>query len=393
MNSFTFYMPTEILFGRGAEEKTASAVQKHGGRRVLIVFGGGSVKKSGLLDRVERGLETAGVLFAEFGGAQPNPLLSHARDGVRAAAKFGADFILAIGGGSAIDTAKAIAHGAANLDIDLWDFWSGKRPVERSLPVGVVLTIAAAGSETSNSAVLTNEETGKKCGVNTEFNRPAFAIMNPELTYTLPRQQLACGIADIMMHTLDRYFTHETGNSFTDRVAEALLKNVVRYAKAAMTNHRDYEAMSELMWCGSVSHSGFTSLGRTMDFGVHKLAHELSGRFDVTHGAALTAMWGAWARYVYGDAPERFAQYAENVWDISIGTVEERARAGIRETEDFWRGLGLPLSLGELGVGVQDEEALAYLADMCTDRGNKTVGVFHPIDRETALAIYRLANH
>lgn len=393
MHSFTFCMPTEIIFGQGAEEKTAEAVKRHGGRRALIVFGGGSVKKSGLLARVERGLLAADILFNEFGGAQPNPLLSHAREGVRAAAKFGADFILALGGGSAIDTAKAIAHGAANLDIDLWDFWSGKRSVERSLPVGVVLTIAAAGSETSNSAVLTNEETGKKCGVNTSFNRPAFAIMNPELTYTLPRQQLACGIADIMMHTLDRYFTHETGNAFTDRAAEALLKNVVHYARIAMTNHRDYEAMSELMWCGSVSHSGFTSLGREMDFGVHKLAHELSGRFDVTHGAALTAMWGAWARYVYGDAPERFAQYAEKVWNISVGTVEERARAGIRETEDFWRSLGLPLSFGELGIGMQDDEELAYLADMCTDQGKKTVGVFHPIDREAALAIYRLANH
>ena len=393
MHSFTFCMPTEIIFGQGAEEKTAEAVKRHGGRRALIVFGGGSVKKSGLLARVERGLLAADILFNEFGGAQPNPLLSHAREGVRAAAKFGADFILALGGGSAIDTAKAIAHGAANLDIDLWDFWSGKRSVERSLPVGVVLTIAAAGSETSNSAVLTNEETGKKCGVNTSFNRPAFAIMNPELTYTLPRQQLACGIADIMMHTLDRYFTHERGYAFKDRAAEALLKNVVHYARIAMTNHRDYEAMSELMWCGSVSHSGFTSLGREMDFGVHKLAHELSGRFDVTHGAALTAMWGAWARYVYGDAPERFAQYAEKVWNISVGTVEERARAGIRETEDFWRSLGLPLSFGELGVGMQDDEELAYLADMCTDQGKKTVGVFHPIDREAALAIYRLANH
>ena len=393
MNRFTFYMPTELIFGKGAEEKTAEAVKKHGGKRALIVFGEGSVKKSGLLDRIERDLQAADILFLEFGGAQPNPLLSHAREGVRAAAKFGADFILAVGGGSAIDTAKAIAHGAANLDIDLWAFWSGARQVERSLPVGVVLTIAAAGSETSSSAVLTNGETGQKCGVNTSFNRPAFAIMNPELTYTLPRQQLACGITDIMMHTLDRYFTHETGNAFTDRVAEALLKNVVHYARIAMTNHRDYEAMSELMWCGSVSHSGFTSLGRTMDFGVHKLAHELSGRFDVTHGAALTAMWGAWARYVYEDAPERFAKYAEMVWNVSVGTVEERARAGIRETEDFWRSLGLPLSLGELGVGVQGDEELAYLADMCTDKGHKTVGVFHPIDRETALAIYRLANH
>ena len=393
MNSFTFYTPTEIIFGKGAEKQTAKAVKKHDGQRVLLVFGGGSVKKSGLLDRIERNFQKEGIAFEEFGGVQPNPLMSHARAGVRAAAKFGADFILGVGGGSAIDTAKAIAHGAANLDIDIAEFWSGKRAVERSLPVGAVLTIAAAGSETSNSAVLTNEETGKKGGINTDFNRPVFAIMNPELTYTLPRQQLACGIADIMMHTLDRYFTHETGNAFTDRVAEALLKNVVHYARLAMTNHRDYEAMSELMWCGSVSHNGFTGLGRTMDFGVHKLGHELSARFDVTHGASLTAMWGAWARYVYEDAPERFAQYAEKVWDVCVGTVEERARAGIRETENFWRSLGLPLSLDELGVGVQDEEELACLADMCTDKGKKTVGVFHPIDRETALAIYRLANH
>jgi len=393
MNRFTFYTPTEIIFGKGVETETANAVKKHGGRRVLVVYGGGSVKKSGLLDRVEENLRAADIAFEEFGGAQPNPLLSHARDGVRAAAKFGADLILAIGGGSVIDTAKAIAHGAANLDIDIWEFWSGRRPVERSLPVGVVLTIAAAGSETSNSAVLTNAETGKKCGINTDFNRPAFAIMNPELTYTLPRRELACGIADIMMHTLDRYFTHETGNHFTDRVAEALLKNVVVYAKKAMANHRDYEAMSELMWCGSVSHNGFTSLGRTMDFGVHKLGHELSGKFGVTHGASLTAMWGSWARYVLPDAPERFAQYAENVWGVTVGTTMERARAGIRETEEFWQSLGLPLCFTELGIGVQDEDGLAYLADMCTDFGKKTVAFFHPIDRETALAIYRLANH
>ncbi len=393
MNRFTFYTPTEIIFGKGVETETANAVKKHGGRRVLVVYGGGSVKKSGLLDRVEENLRAADIAFEEFGGAQPNPLLSHARDGVRAAAKFGADLILAIGGGSVIDTAKAIAHGAANLDIDIWEFWSGRRSVERSLPVGVVLTIAAAGSETSNSAVLTNAETGKKCGINTDFNRPAFAIMNPELTYTLPRRELACGIADIMMHTLDRYFTHETGNHFTDRVAEALLKNVVVYAKKAMANHRDYEAMSELMWCGSVSHNGFTSLGRTMDFGVHKLGHELSGKFGVTHGASLTAMWGSWARYVLPDAPERFAQYAENVWGVTVGTTMERARAGIRETEEFWQSLGLPLCFTELGIGVQDEDGLAYLADMCTDFGKKTVAFFHPIDRETALAIYRLANH
>ncbi|MBQ9377882.1 MAG: iron-containing alcohol dehydrogenase [Schwartzia sp.] len=393
MNSFTFCLPTEIIFGRGAEKETAAAAGRHGGRRVLLVFGGSSAKKSGLLDRIEEGLRAEGILFEEFGGAQPNPTLSHAREGVRRAAKFGADLILAVGGGSVIDTAKAIAHGAANLDIDIWEFWSGVKPVERTLPVGVVLTISAAGSETSDSAVLTNEETGKKAGINTPFNRPAFAVMDPELTYSLPRAQLAAGIADIMMHTLDRYMTKETGNAFTDRVAEALMKNVVRYAKVAMTNHRDYEAMSELMWCGSFSHAGYTSLGRARDFSVHKLGHELSGKYGVTHGESLTTMWPAWARYVYPDAPERFAQYAENVWGVCVGTTEERARAGIRETEEFWHGLGLPLSFRELGIGVLDETALEALADMCTNGGKATVGVFHPMNREEVLAVYRLANH
>ncbi len=392
MNNFTYCVPTEIIFGRGAEQETAAAVKRHGGRRVLLVFGGGSVKKSGLLERLEAQLTAADIRFEEFGGAKPNPTLAHAREGVKRAASFGADLILAAGGGSVIDTAKAIAHGAANLDTDIWDFWTGKKKVERTIPVGVVLTIAAAGSETSDSAVLTNEETGKKGGLNTPMNRPAFAVMDPELSYTLPRAQLAAGIADIFMHTLDRYMTKETGNHFTDLTAEALMKNVVRFGRKAMLNHRDYEAMSELMWCGSVSHTDFTGLGRTKDFSVHKLAHELSGKYDVTHGESLTVMWPAWAREVYLDAPERFAGYAEHVWGVTVGTAEERARAGIRETEEFWHGLGLPLSFSELGIGVQDEAALEYLADMCTDGGKKTVGVFRPIDRETALAIYRRAN-
>ena len=393
MQSFEFYCPTEIVFGRGAESKTAAEVQKHGGTRVLIVYGGGSVVRSGLLARLENGLNAAGVAFSVFGGVQPNPRLEHAREGVKAAAKFGADMILAVGGGSVIDTAKAVAHGAANLNIDIWEFWSGRQTVKRSLPVGVVLTIAAAGSETSNSAVLTNEATGKKCGINTDFNRPAFAVMDPELTFTLSKQQIACGIADIMMHTMDRYFTHEEGNEFTDRVAEALLRDVIDHAKRALANRKDYDAMSELMWCGSVSHNGFTGLGRSMDFGVHKLGHELSGKFDVTHGASLTAMWGAWARYVYEDAPERFARFAKMVWDVSVGTCEERARAGIRETETFWKELGLPVNFTELGIGVQDEATLEFLADMCTDYGKKTVGCFYPISRAVALDIYRLANH
>jgi alcohol dehydrogenase len=393
MQSFEFHCPTEIVFGKGAEEKAAEKIKKYGGSKVFVVYGGGSVVKSGLLAKIEKEITEAGLAFKALGGVQPNPRLGLAREGVRQALEFGADFILGIGGGSVIDTAKAIAHGIANPDVDIWEFWTGRQTVMQSTPVGAVLTIAAAGSETSNSAVLTNEENDKKAGLNSDFNRPVFAIMNPELTYTLPSRQIACGISDIMMHTLDRYFTHETGNEFTDRVAEALLRNVVAHAKTAMANHKDYEAMSEIMWCGSISHNGFTSLGRTMDFGVHKLGHELSGKFDVSHGASLTTIWGCWARYVYMDNPQRFAQYAERVWDIAAGTAEERARAGIRCTEDFFRSLGMPTSFTELGIGVQEESVLEYLADMCTDHGRKKVAFFRRIDRQTAIEIYRMANH
>ena len=222
MQSFEFYCPTEIVFGKGAESKAADKIKKHGGSKVFVVYGGGSVVKSGLLAKIEKELTEAGLGFKALGGVKPNPRVALAREGVKQALDFGADFVLGVGGGSVIDTAKAIAHGIANPDIDIWEFWAGRASLTKTTPVGAVLTIAAAGSETSNSAVLTNEETGKKAGINTDLNRPVFAIMNPELTYTLPPKQIACGISDIMMHTLERYFTNETGNEFTDRVAEAL---------------------------------------------------------------------------------------------------------------------------------------------------------------------------
>ena len=393
MQNFVYYAPTKVVFGRGAEEQTGALVREQKCSRALVVYGSGSAVKSGLLGRLESQLTEAGLAFQALGGVQPNPRLSLAREGVRQAIAFGADFFLGVGGGSVIDTAKAIAHGTANPDTDIWEFWSGRQPLEKTLPVGAVLTIAAAGSETSNSSVLTNEETGKKCGTNTDLNRPAFAIMNPELTYTLPKYQIACGVADILMHTLERYFTQEEGNDFTDRVAEALLKNVIFHGPRALANRKDYAAMSELMWCGSVSHNGFTGLGRTQDFAAHKLGHELSGKFDVAHGASLTTMWGSWARTVYMDKPERFAQFAEQVWDVHAGTAEEKARAGIRQMEEFFRSIGMPTCFTELGIGVQSGETLEYLADMCTNYGKKTVAVFHPIDRQLALELYRLANH
>ena len=392
MQNFTFKSPTEIIFGRDAELQVAEKIRQYGGHRVFIVYGGGSVVKSGLLARVERCLTSSGLAFEVLGGVQPNPRLSFAREGVREALSCKADFILAIGGGSVIDTVKAIAHGVANPGTDIWDFWTGKVPLTKTMTFGSVLTIAAAGSETSDSAVLTNEELGKKAGLNSELNRPAIAFMNPELTFTLPKKQIACGICDIMMHTMERYFTPIKGNSFTDLVAEALIRNVIDNARIAIVNRKDYDAMSEIMWCGSISHNGVTELGRKKDFSVHKLGHELGGRFDVTHGASLTALWGSWARYVYEDDPERFARYAERIWGIDSGTAEERARAGIRKTEDFFREMDMPTNFTELGIGVQTEAVLEYLADMCTANGSNKIGCFHPIDKNAAIEIYRMAN-
>ena len=392
MQSFNFKCPTEIIFGRGAEEQAAAKVKEYGGNRVFVVYGGGSAVKSGLISRLERDLADRGMVFELMGGVKPNPTLAFARQGINRAVNFGADFILGVGGGSVIDTAKGIAHGTANPDIDIWAFWTGRTKLERTLPVGAVLTIAAAGSESSNSAVLTNEDTGKKAGLNTELNRPVFAVMNPELLFTLPPRQIACGVADIFMHTLERYFTKIEGNNFTDLVAEALLTNVIENGRIAFTHRKNYDAQSEIMWCGSVSHSNFTELGRMKDFSVHRLGHELSGKFDVPHGESLTAMWGSWARFVYAEDVPRFARYAEKVWGANSGNDIERARAGIRMTEDFFRELKLPTNFTELGIGVQDDASLEYLADMFSDYGKKTVGVFHPLNRDTALKIYRAAN-
>ena len=393
MQGFSFHCPTEIVFGRGAEERTAELLRKYGAHRVFIVYGGGSVIKSGLLARVERVITAAGLAFSVRGGVRPNPRLSFAREAVREALDFEADFLLAVGGGSVIDTAKAIAHGTANPETDLWDFWSGKKELKKSLPVGVILTLPAAGSETSDSSVLTNEETGEKAGLPSPFNRPAFAILNPELAFSLSSPQLAAGIADIVMHTLERYMTHTEGNEFTDLLAEALLQNVAKYAPIVLAHHKNYEAMSEIMWCGTISHCGLTGLGRDKDFSVHKLGHALSARYDTNHGESLTALWGAWARAVYEDHPERFARFAEKVWGVDAGSAEERARAGIRKTEEFFRSLKLPISLGELPTGILEHGALEALADNVTANGTKTVGTFHSVDRAFALKIYTAANH
>ena len=394
MQSFEFKMPTEIIFGRHAEDRVAEKLRAYGASRVYIVYGGGSVVRSGLLSRIECQLTSAGLAFQVLGGVQPNPRVALVREGVREALAFKANFILAVGGGSVIDSAKAIAHGVANPGTDVWDFWSGRAKLTKTMPVGSVLTLAAAGSETSDSAVLTNEDTMRKVGLNTPLNRPVLAFMNPELTFTVPEKQLVCGIADIIMHTLERYFTKvKEANVFTDRVAEDLIKTVMDASRVAVKNHEDYDAMSEIMWCGSVSHSNFTEWGRCKDFSCHKLGHAISAKYDATHGETLTSVWGWWAQYVYQDDIPRFARFAEKVWDVSEGTEEERAREGIRRQVAFFKEIGMPCCFTELGIGVLNEATIHELADTVTAGGAKTVGNFHPIGRKEAIDIYTLANH
>lgn len=393
MQEFIYYAPTEVVFGKDAEKKTAEEVKKWGGSRVLLVYGGGSVKRSGLLDRIEAELEDAGIMFKEWGGVKPNPLLSFAEAGVKAAASFGADFILAVGGGSSIDTAKGIAHGTANPETSLWDIWTQKVSLTKSLPVGVVLTIAAAGSEMSDSAVLTNEEIGRKQGLSTDLNRVKFAIMNPELTYTLPKYQVTCGIVDIMMHTLDRYFTHTKGNQMTDEIAEALLRTVIENGRKALEDQTDYEAMSELMWCSSLSHNGITGLGAEKDFAPHKIGHELSAKYDVAHGASLSAVWEAWALYVYMEEPARFAQYGRKVWGVQAEDDVAAAREGIRKTVEYFRSLEMPVCLGELEAGVLTEEELMDMAERTTGKDTFSVANFKVLWQKDVYEILRMANH
>ena len=393
MKNFTLYTPTRIVFGKEVEKETGRLAKEQGASKVLIVYGGGSIIKSGLLKSVQESLQKEGIPSTELAGVKPNPRMSLAREGVEKAISFGADLILAVGGGSSIDTAKAIAIGAANEGIDLREFWSGKEAITKVLPVGAVLTIAAAGSEMSDSAVSTNEETGKKGGVNTDLVRPRFAVMNPELTYTLPKYQLTCGIVDIFMHTIERYFTPEDGNELTDEIAEGLLRTLIRNGLKAVEQPKDYDALSEIMWCGSLSHNNLTGLGRPKDFACHKLGHEIGGMFDEAHGATLSAVWGSWARYVYQLDIERFANYGKKVWNIELDKAEEAAIAAIEKTEEFFRALDMPVSIGELSIGVQPDEVLKKMAESATKGGTVKLGCFKRLDMQDMYEIYKIANH
>lgn len=391
MENFQYYTPTKIIFGRGAEEQTGQLAAEQGCKKVLVHYGGGSVVRSGLLERIYRSLDAVGISYVSLGGVVPNPRLSLVYEGIRLARKEQVDFILAVGGGSVIDSAKAIGYGVAN-EGDVWDFYEKRRTAKACLPIGVVLTIAAAGSEMSDSSVITKEEGWLKRGYSSNYARARFAVMNPELTMTLPKYQTASGCVDIMMHTMERYFNHSENMEMTDGISEHLLRTVMKNAKILMNEPGNYQARAEVMWAGSLSHNGLTGCGTGGgDWASHQLEHELGGMFDVAHGAGLAAVWGSWARYVMDAAPERFAKFAVNVMGVEPEAEKlKTAQKGIEAMEDFYRALDMPVCIGDMGIELAEEQ-MRELAEKCSHFGKRTIGCIKKLDQEDMYRIYKEA--
>ena len=385
MKDFSFYAPTRVVFGRESEEKLPQLIQQYGGGKVLVHYGGGSARRYGLLDKVEKMLSEAGIAYVELGGVVPNPLLSKVREGIELCRKEHVNFILAVGGGSVIDSSKAIGYGVGYPG-DVWDFWDGKAVPQSCLPIGVILTIPAAGSEMSSSAVITNDEGMLKRGINSDLCRCKFAIMNPERTYTLPPYQTAAGATDIMMHTMERYFSKHEDAILTDAIAEALLRTVKDSAPVVLKEPENYTHRAAIMWASSLSHNDLTECGTEKDFASHRLEHELSGLFGVTHGAGLAAIWGSWARYVMDKHIARFEKYARNVMGV------EGALKGIEATEAFFRSIGMPTNIPELIGRKATDEEIAVMAEKCSRWGTITIGAMEVLAQVDMTAIYKLAN-
>jgi len=395
MKDFNFYAPTQVVFGRQSEEQVAALVKHYGGTKVLVHYGGGSAKRSGLLDKLTGLLREGGIDYVELGGVVPNPLLSKVKEGITLCRQEGVDFILAVGGGSVIDSAKAIGYGVP-YDGEPWDFWGKGVVPEACLPIGAVLTIPAAGSEMSNSCVITRDEDKNKRGFNSDLCRCKFAILNPERTFTLPPYQTAAGATDIMMHTMERYFTPQQDMTLTDALAEALVRTVKDCAIEVMKNPQDYRNRAQIMWAGSLAHNDLTECGTEKDFATHRLEHELSALFGVTHGAGLSAIWPWWARYCIGKGhARRFAQFAVNVMGVTndFTNPEGTALKGIEAMEQFYHRIGMPTSIVELlGKAVSDDD-IDHMAKMCSRNYTITVGSLEVLGPEEMKAVYRLANH
>ena len=392
MFNFEYYAPSRVIFGRGVEERTGALLRELGISRVLIHYGGGSAVKSGLLGRVAASLDGVGIAHASLGGVVPNPRVSKVREGAQLAREFGAQLILAVGGGSVIDSSKAIGYAVAEPEHDVWEIYDRQRTPKACLPVACVLTIAAAGSEMSNSSVITNENTGEKRGYRNNLCRPRLAIMNPELTAALPPYQTAAGCTDILMHTLERYFTQGGNMELTDQIAEGLLRTVMKNAIILRADPANYNARAEVMWASSLSHNDLTGLGADgMDFVSHGLEHELGGMFDVTHGAGLSAVWPSWARYVYKDCLPRFVKFARDVMEVEPGASdEETALKGIAALEDFFCSIHMPVTLKELGVEPTEDQILTMAASFAKSSGGKK-GSAKVLYEADMAAIYRMA--
>ena len=386
MKGFTYYTPTKVVFGVGAAARVGGEVKALGCKKVLIHYGSGSVVRSGLLDKVKASLDEQGIAWVELGGVVPNPHLSKAREGIELCRAEGVDFLLAVGGGSVIDSCKCIGYGVAN-DGDVWDFYEGKRTPAACRPIGCVLTIAAAGSEMSNSSVITNTDGWLKRDCSSNLSRPVFSILDPELTLTLPDYQTACGCVDIMMHTMERYLNGvEENMALTDGIAEALMRTVVNNARILAADPGNIKARSEIMWAGSLAHNDLTGCGGEGDWCTHLLEHEMGGMFDVAHGAGLAAIWASWARYVWTYAPARFVKFAVNVMGVTPSDdAAETVAAGIAAVEQFYRDINMPTNMRELGIAPTPEQ-IAEMADKCV-----AVGSVKKLTKEDMIAIYNMA--
>lgn len=388
MNDFKFYTPTRYIFGHDAQKNAGRMSEELLGRKVLLIFGKNSARKSGLLDQVERSLEEYGVEYVEFGGIRPNPVDGPVRDGIEVCRKENITGILAVGGGSVIDTAKAIAAGAL-YDRDFWDFFCGKAMPEKALPIGVVLTIPAAGSEGSGNAVITKEDGLIKISIRSEYIlRPVFALVNPELTYSLPAYQTACGIVDMMAHIFERYFTPTEGVAVTDRISEGLLKAIIQEAPKVLSNPEDYDSRANIMWAGTLAHNGLCGCGKQEDWSSHGLEHEISALYDVAHGAGLAVIFPAYMTYMLDKKPERVAKMARNVFGINEEDDHMAGKAGIAVLKSFFSSIGMPVTFKELGVENPD---IPLMVEKVHKNKGETFGAYYPITSRDSEAIYRLA--
>lgn len=393
MKDFIYYAPTEVVFGEHSEEEVARLIKKYGGSKVLVHFGGESAIRSGLLEKICGLLEEEGIEYIKLGGVVPNPRLSKVMEGIELCRNEGIDFLLPIGGGSVIDSAKAISLGVVNPELNVWDIFMGKAKAINSLPIGTVLTIPAAGSEMSESTVITNEDGDIKVGYSNDILRPKFAIMNPKRTYTLPPYQTAAGATDMMMHVMERYFTKDDDMNLTSELAETIIRSIKNSVFEVLKNPEDYRYRAQIMWAGSLAHNGLAGCGVSEDWATHQLEHELSGMFDVTHGAGLAVIWPSWARYVMKENLSRFVRFAVNVMDIpnDFSDPEATALRGIEATERFFKAIGMPITIHELlGRDIKEEE-IKEMARKCSRNKTVSCGQFKTIGYDDMIAIYKMA--